>query len=59
MLRRIALTFVPSVALYTVAVCLTVLPAPRAARNTVRTSAPSTTPAPTLAGRSGYIVASS
>jgi hypothetical protein len=59
MLRRIALTFIPSVALYSVAACLITLPAPRAASLMPRTAVPGTTAVPHYAARSGYIVASS
>ena len=54
MLRRIALTLVPCVALYTVAACLSSSLTTRAEKS----HASSTTPVQ-LAARSGYIVASS
>ncbi len=60
MIRRITLTFVPCVALYTVAACLASSLSPRVAATVTRTIAPTTiTAAPQLAARSGYIVASS
>ena len=58
MLRRLALTLVPGVALYTVAACLTVVQARRA--DATRHQSQSTVAADEqLAARSGYIVASS
>jgi len=59
MLRRIALTLVPSVALFTVAFCLTSNVAPRTKSLGKTTTGPVTTAAPRVAARSGYIVASS
>jgi hypothetical protein len=60
MLRRIALTLVPSVAIYTVAACLATPLAPRnASKASLSTPAPIMTTALKLAARSGYIVASS
>jgi hypothetical protein len=58
MLRRIALTVVPCVAVYTAAVCLASSLTPRADRQVSHNSA-TTSPAQHLAARSGYIVASS
>ncbi len=58
MLRRIALTIVPCVAVYTVAVCLTSSLTPRAGSQLSHSPA-TTSPAQHLAARSGYIVASS
>ena len=58
MLRRIALTIVPCVAVYTVAACLTLSLTSRAESNLSRT-AHTTSSARHLAARSGYIVASS
>jgi hypothetical protein len=57
MLRRIALTLVPCVALYTVAAFLAPTLAPRAGSKS--RVAPRTTPVQQVAARSGYIVASS
>lgn len=59
MLRRIVLTLVPSVVVFTLAACLTSSVAPRAASKLSRTLAPSIVTVPQLAARSGYIVASS
>ncbi len=59
MLRRIALTVVPCVAVYTAAVCLASSLTPRAENQLSHNSPATTSPAPHLATRSGYIVASS
>jgi hypothetical protein len=59
MLRRIALTLVPSVVVFTLAACLTSSVAPRAASKLVRTLTSTTVTVPHLAARSGYTVASS
>ena len=60
MLRRIALTLIPSVAIYTVAACLATPLAPRnESKVSSKTPALVTTTALKLAARSGYIVASS
>ena len=59
MLRRIALTLVPSVVVFTLAACLTSSVAPRAAKSLSRTLAPASPAVSHLAARSGYIVASS
>ena len=59
MLRRIALTLIPCVALYSVAAFLSSSLSPRAQAKAVRTLAPVVTAVPQLAARSGYIVASS
>jgi hypothetical protein len=58
MLRRIALTLVPCVALYTVAAFLAPSLTTRAELKKSHV-APSTTPVQQVAARSGYIVASS
>ena len=58
MIRRIALTLIPCVAVFTAAACLSSTLAPRATTKSVR-SARTTAPALQLAKRSGYIVASS
>ena len=59
MLRRIALTLVPSVALFTVAALLPSALTTRAQAKAARTLDKTSTPAPQFAKRSGYIVASS
>jgi hypothetical protein len=59
MLRRIALTIVPCVAVFTAAVCLASSLAPRAEASLSRTLSPAATPTLQLAARSGYTVASS
>jgi len=57
MIRRITLTLIPCVAVFTAAACLSSTLAPRATKSgsILRTTAP----AQQLAKRSGYIVASS
>ena len=59
MLRRIALTLIPSVALFTVAFCVTSNAAPRTKSQVKSATGTVTTMAPRVAARSGYIVASS
>lgn len=59
MLRRIALTLVPCVALYTLAAFVSSSLTTRAERKAPRTAGPSTAEVPRFAARSGYIVASS
>jgi hypothetical protein len=58
MIRRLALTLVPSVALYTLAACLGTSVTSHAAPKASRQAAPAA-PTVQLAARSGYIVASS
>jgi hypothetical protein len=59
MLRRIALTLVPSAVVFTLAACLTSSVAPRAASKLTRIKSAATVTVPHLAARSGYTVASS
>ena len=59
MIRRIALTLVPCVTLYTVAACLSSSVAPHVDQMIGTVAEPATTDVQHLAARSGYIVASS
>jgi len=59
MIRRIALTLVPCVTLYTVAACLSSTLAPQVDQVIGNAAEPATTDVQHLAARSGYIVASS